>query len=159
LYVRPELAERLHPLTTGWFGRAEPFAFDVKRLDWAHSASRFDAGTPPVVNAYISRAGMSIINEVGPEHIRSWLDVLGQRLIDGGRDRGLTLHGTADMTRKTSTTSFVVDDSHAVELAMRERGVLPSARGPVIRLAPHFYNSLDDVDAALDALTAVVNTA
>jgi selenocysteine lyase/cysteine desulfurase len=159
LYVRPELAERLQPLTTGWFGRAEPFAFDVKRLDWAHSASRFDAGTPPVVNAYISRAGMSIINEVGPERIRSWLDVLGQRLIDGGRDRGLTLHGTTDMTRKTSTTAFVVDDSHAVELAMRERGVLPSARGPVIRLAPHFYNSLDDVDAALDALTTVVNTA
>ena len=33
---------------------------------------------------------------------------------------------------------------------MRERGVLPSARGDVIRLAPHFYNTLDDVDRALD---------
>jgi selenocysteine lyase/cysteine desulfurase len=30
--------------------------------------------------------------------------------------------------------------------------VLPSARGPVIRLAPHFYNTLDDVDTALDLL-------
>jgi len=41
-----------------------------------------------------------------------------------------------------------------VEGAMRARGVLPSARGPVIRLAPHFYNSLDDVDTALDELVA-----
>jgi len=35
---------------------------------------------------------------------------------------------------------------------MRARGVLPSARGPVIRLAPHFYNTLDDIDTALDLL-------
>ena len=37
---------------------------------------------------------------------------------------------------------------------MRARGVLASARGPVIRLAPHFYSTFDDVDAALDALAA-----
>ena len=37
---------------------------------------------------------------------------------------------------------------------MRARGVLPSARGPVIRLAPHFYNTLDDVDTALDVLAS-----
>ena len=35
---------------------------------------------------------------------------------------------------------------------MRARGVLPSARGEVIRLAPHFYTTLDDVDRALDLL-------
>lgn len=156
LYVRRELIERLRPLVTGWFGRANPFAFQVKELDWAATASRFDAGTPPVANAYIARAGMEIINGVGVNNIRAWLETLGQRLIDGGRARGLTLHGTADMSHKTATTAFVVDDSHGVEVAMRARGVLPSARGPVIRLAPHFYNTLTDVDTALDVLASVV---
>jgi selenocysteine lyase/cysteine desulfurase len=85
--------------------------------------------------------------------------VLGQRLIDGGEARGLTLHGPSDMRRKTATTAFVVGDSHAAEIAMRERGVLPSARGPVIRLAPHFYNTIDDVDNALDVLAAVTREA
>ncbi|MDB4877818.1 MAG: aminotransferase class [Gemmatimonadetes bacterium] len=155
LYVRRELIERLEPTITGWFGRVSPFSFQVKQLDWSPTASRFDSGTPPVVNAYIARAGMEIINDVGVTHIREWLEVLGQRLIDGGRTRGLTLHGTDDMSRKTATTAFVVEDSHAIEVAMRARGVLPSARGPVIRLAPHFYNTLADVDMALDALAAV----
>jgi selenocysteine lyase/cysteine desulfurase len=159
LYVRRDLIERLSPTITGWFGRANPFAFQVKQLDWAPTAARFDTGTPPVANAYISRAGMSIINEVGPDRIRRWLEVLGRRLIDGGRARGLTLHGTTDMARKTSTTAFVVPDSHAVEMTMRKHGVLPSARGPVIRLAPHFYNTLDDVDTALDVLTAAIGSA
>jgi selenocysteine lyase/cysteine desulfurase len=159
LYVRRALIDTLSPTITGWFGRANPFAFQVKQLDWAATAARFDTGTPPVANAYISRAGMSIINEVGPDRIRAWLEVLGGRLIEGGRARGLTLHGTSDMARKTSTTAFVVADSHAVEMAMRKRGVLPSARGSVIRLAPHFYNSLDDVDTSLDALAAAVGPA
>jgi len=156
LYVRRDVIDRLHPLTTGWFGRANPFAFQVKQLDWSPTASRFDLGTPPIVNAYVARAGMSIINEIGVAEIRRWLEVLGQRLIDGGRDRGFTLHGTTDMSRKTATTSFVVDDSQAVELTMRRRGVIPSARGAIIRLSPHFYNTIDDVDTALDVLASVV---
>ena len=155
LYVRPEIVETLHPTVTGWFGRANPFGFEAKSLDWSPTASRFDTGTPPVINAYVARAGMSIINEVGPSGIRAWLELLGQRLIDGGRARGLTLHGTPDIHCKTATTAFVVRDSHAVEEAMRLRGIIPSARGSVIRLAPHFYNTIDDVDRALDTLAAV----
>ena len=155
LYVRPEIVETLHPTVTGWFGRANPFGFDAKALDWSPTASRFDTGTPPVINAYVARAGMSIINNLGPAKIRAWLEVLGARLIDGGRARGLTLHGTDDMRCKTPTTAFVVRDSHAVEEAMRGRGIIPSARGSVIRLAPHFYNTVDDVDRALDTLADV----
>ena len=157
LYVRPEIVESLRPTATGWFGRVEPFAFSPT-LDWSPNASRFDAGTPPVMNAYIARAGMEIINEVSPASIRAWHEVLARRLIDGGRARGLVLHGTDDVSHKTATTAFVVPDSHAVEAAMRARGVLPSARGEVIRLAPHFYTTLDDVDCALDTLADVIRT-
>lgn len=156
LYVKPELVERLHPTVTGWFGRAHPFAFDTKTLDWSPTASRFDAGTPPIMNAYIVRAGMELIHGIGVDRIREWQMVLAQRLIDGGRKRGLTLHGGDDVTRKTASTAFVVADAHAVEQAMRARGVLPSARGEVVRLAPHYYNTLEDIDTALDVLADVL---
>ena len=152
LYVRPGLAETLQPTTTGWFGRANPFAFEVKRLDWSSGGSRFDSGTPPVMNAYIARAGMEMIGSIGVDNIRSWHEVLSQRLREGGVQRGLTPHGSPDIARKTANTAFLVNDSSAVERDMRARGVLPSARGPVIRLAPHFYNTLDDIDTALALL-------
>ena len=155
LYVRKALIDTLRPVMTGWFGRADPFAFRVKELDWASGASRFDTGTPPIINAYAARAGMETIARIGVPAIREWLEVLGQRLIDGGRARGFTIHGPTDMARRTATTAFVVSDSHHVETTMRARGVLPSARGPVIRLAPHFYNTIEDIDLALDALASV----
>ncbi len=157
LYVRREVAARLHPTVTGWFGRSDPFAFNVKQLDWSASASRFDSGTPPVINAYIARAGMEILNKIGIANIYAWNQILTHRVIDGGRDRGFTLHGASDATRKTTSTAFVVADSHAIEAHMRVHGgIIASARGPVIRLAPHFYSTIEDVDRALDALGAAL---
>ena len=39
---------------------------------------------------------------------------------------------------------------------MRAKGFIASARGPAIRLAPHFYSTLDEVEVALDALEEVL---
>ena len=158
LYVRRELAEELRPTVTGWFGRRNPFAFDPTELDWAPGARRFDGGTPPIINAYIARAGLEIIHEVGPERIAAWTRTLSDRLVHGGLARGLTLYGTPDSARKAPTTAFWVGpDSAIVERRMRARGVIPSARGSVIRLSPHFYSTFDDVDQALDTLAAVIH--
>jgi selenocysteine lyase/cysteine desulfurase len=156
LYVRRELIAGLAPAVTGWFGRRDPFAFRADLLDWADTAARFDTGTPPVAAAYVARAGMEVIREVGPERIRPWTLVLSQRLLEGGAERGLAAHGPRDPRRKTPSTAFLVEDSAAVEAALRQRGVLASARGPAIRLAPHFYNTPEDVDRALEALVRVV---
>lgn len=159
LYVRRELAAELEPAVTGWFGRADPFAFDPFRdrpLDWADGARRFDGGTPPVLPAYVARAGMELLLDVGLDAVGAWTRTLAGRLTEGGRDRRLSLMGPADPARRTPTVAFRVDDAHAVEHAMRGRGVIASARGPAIRLAPHVHSSIEDVDRALDVLAEVV---
>lgn len=157
LYVKPELLEDLEPAVTGWFGRSNPFAFDATLLDWSDTASRFDTGTPAVLNAWIAREGLAMINEVGPAAIERWTDGLAQRLIVGGAERGLQVLGPTRAGHKTPTTSFrCAGDAHAVEAALRGRGVLASARGPAIRMAPHFYTTYEDVDRALDVLAEVM---
>ena len=153
LYVRRELIEQLRPTVTGWFGRVNPFAFDGARLDWSEHATRFEAGTPAIFAAYVSRAGMSQLLEIGLDAIGEWNAVLSRRLVEGGMARGLTVHGPGLSRPKAPTTAFVCGrDSHVIETRLRARNVIASARGPVIRLAPHFYSSLDDVDRSLDAL-------
>jgi selenocysteine lyase/cysteine desulfurase len=159
MYVRRELIESLHPTVTGWFGRENPFAFKVNELDWSENASRFDTGTPPIINLYVARAGLEIINEIGVANIRAWHEVLAHRLVEGGVERGLTVFGPTDVAHKTASTAFIVKDSPDVEIAMRAKGIIPSARGPVIRLAPHYYSTLADVDTALDVLASVTRKA
>jgi selenocysteine lyase/cysteine desulfurase len=157
LYVRREVAERLEPAVTGWFGRSEPFAFQPRNVDWAPGARRFDTGTPPVLAAYVARAGMELLEDVGLDAIGRWNRVLSERLSEGGLERGFDLMSPRDPGARTPTTAFRVADSHRVEHRMMERGVIPSARGPAIRLAPHYYSTLDDVDRALDTLASVLS--
>jgi len=167
IWVRPGLADRLRPAITGWFGRADPFAFDARRLDWADGARRLDVGTPPIMEAYVARAGMAWLREIGLDAIGAWTDQLGRRCVDGARERGLTVLGAGAVTgsdpnpspARTPTTAIACADSHAVEAALRRRHIIASARGPAVRIAPHFYNTLDDVDHALDALAEEIGPA
>lgn len=159
LYVAPRLVDRLEPRDTGWFGRRDPFAFDPRTLDWAPDASRFEIGTPPVPSAYVARAGMEVVAEVGPEEIRAWTRRLGRRLVEGGRDRGLELAGPEDPALRNPTAAFRCPaGTEAAEVGerLRERGVIAAPRGRVVRLTPHFYSSPGDVDRALDALADCV---
>lgn len=156
LYVRRELIERFRPLITGWFGRTDPFAFDATRLDWSATASRFDCGTPPLFSAYVSRAAIEWLASIGHGAIHAWTQSLSRRLLEGAVARGLTIHGPGLSAPKAPTTAILCDDAHQVEAALRQRGILASARGPAIRLAPHFYNTEAEIDHALDALAEVI---
>ena len=156
VWVRPGLAKGLKPTITGWFGREDPYAFETRRLDWGTGARRLDTGTPPIMEAYIARAGMAWLRAIGLEQVATWNAHLGRRTVEGALERGLDVLGPIDPAQRAPTTAIACEDSHGVEAQMRERGIIASARGPAIRLAPHFYNTLDDVDQALDALAAVM---
>ena len=156
LYVRREVIGRLEPLVTGWFGRVNPFGFDPAHLDWAAGASRFDCGTPPLFSAYVSRASMEWLHAIGAEAIHRWTTHLSKRLLEGAALRGLSVHGPAHAALKTPTTAICCTDSPRVEQAMLARGFIVSARGPAVRIAPHFYNTEDEIDRALDAMVAIV---
>lgn len=156
LYVKREVIARLEPSITGWFGRVNPFAFDARHLDWSPNASRFDAGTPPIFAAYVSRAAMEWLLEIGSDVIHAWTQHLSRRLVEGATSRGLRVHGPGLGAPKTPSTAICCEDSHAAEHGLRQRGIIGSARGPVVRLAPHFYNTEADIDRGLDALAEVL---
>jgi len=153
LWIRPGVADTLIPRVTGWFGRLEPFAFDARTLDWGPGGHRLDLGTPPIMEAYVARAGMGWLRSLGMEAIGAWTERLGAHCVERALEMGMRLMGPTDPTRRTPSTAIVCDDAHGVESALRSERIIASARGPVIRLAPHFYNSLDDVDQALEALS------
>ncbi|MBU3739608.1 MAG: aminotransferase class V-fold PLP-dependent enzyme, partial [Rhodoferax sp.] len=152
MYVRPGLAAELRPATTGWFGRVNPFAFDIRTLDYADGARRFDTGTPPYINAFAAQAGMALLNGLGLARIEAWLQHLSALAVAEAERLGLPLASPRDPARKGATTAIRVPDSPTVERRMAEAGYVVSARGPMIRIAPHFYNTEDEVAGALAAL-------
>lgn len=156
LYVREELIPSMNPTATGWLGQKDPFAFHIHDFRYAPDARRFDTGTPIIAAAYAAMEGMRIINEVGVSNIKPWIDELSRHALREIEKRGFETTSPRDVTRKGAITSINVASPHAVEAKLKERGVFVSARGPVIRLAHHFFVTPEDIDRALDAIEEIV---
>ncbi len=156
LYVRRDLIERLEPLATGWFGRSDPFAFGIDRLDWSASARRFETGTPPIPNVYAARAGIELVQQVGLAVVERRIAELVERFDRGARDRGFDVMTPADPARRGALV--VIRSANAVELVHRleHQGIIASARGDGVRVSFHAYNNEQDVDTVLETLVALV---
>ena len=154
LYVRRDLVEWLTPLNTGWFGRADPFTFNLTPLDWSESARRFEGGTPPIANAYAATAGLDVLHGVGLSAVHAQIARLVARLHDGARARGLVPATPADPERRGPLVVIRARDASTLVERLANRGIIASARGNGLRVSFHAYNTAEDVDAVLAALDA-----
>lgn len=160
LYVKPAVLETLRPTVTGWFGRVEPFAFDPFHLDYASSAARFDLGTPNIVNAYITRAGMQLIRETGVERIRQQIERLSDLAYQLAPQLELSILGPQDTQHKGATTAIQTasaEQAHQLETALRQRGIIVSARNRALRLAPHGFTREDELEQAMRAVAMLLH--
>ncbi len=152
LYVQKSLISRLHPTAIGWFSQEDIFAMDVSGHKPSPTARRFEAGTPPVPNIYAALAGMRLIQAVGLDRIRDHLREITGAIKEGAMRRGYNLVTPVDPKRHGALITL---RSHKADLLVRllkEDGVITSNRDDNLRISPHFYNNLADVDRLIDCL-------
>ena len=160
LYVRPDLAPSLEPAIAGWAAHAEPFTFATGAIRYADAPERFQSGTPNVPALYSARAGYEIVAEIGVEAIRAKSLRLTRRLMERARQAGFRLN-TPDADRERGGAVIVdVPNGEAVSRELLDQGIIIDHRpGAGVRMAPHFYNSEEEIDRAMDVLEAIVSTA
>ncbi len=154
LYVDERVVEDLEPASVGWFGVDDVFAFRTEDYDLAPGARRFELGTPPAPNAYAAAAGMDLIAEVGVGAIRERVTELTDRLIAGADERGFPVRTPRAAERRGGVVNVQVDAPEETAGAMLDAGFDVTTRAGGVRLAPHFYNTDDEVERALDVLAA-----
>jgi len=157
MYVNKKLSPMLKPAHTGWFGQENPFAFNVRILDYASDARRFDTGTPMVLTSYAARAGLQIANEVGVDAISERIDFLSRVAIEEADKHALDMISPRDISRKGGVTAIRPEfDSHEVETELKKRNIIGSARGNVLRIAPHFYTTANDIIFVMDQVADII---
>ena len=152
LYVRPDLAARLEPAVTGWFGQRDFFAFDGSRLDWPGNAQRFATGTPAPAAVYAAAAGLELIHEVGVPTIATRVAELVAYGVERADEAGLAVRTPRDPARRAGLLAVEVPEAKQVLEALLDRGVVVDERLGALRVCPHFFNSEDDLDALFAAL-------
>jgi selenocysteine lyase/cysteine desulfurase len=150
MYVRKELISLLRPTVTGWFGQANPFAYDPKLFDLSPTARRFESGSPSVPNVYAALPGFQLLQEIGMEKVAGHIKKLTQALLSSAHDLGIRTKTPAD-----SAGPLIVlqcKDSNLLVQKLAESNIVASNRHDGLRISFHVYNTMDDVKAVVEVL-------
>jgi kynureninase len=156
LWVSPEQSAALRPALTGWQAHQRPFAFEPT-LDPASGAWRWLGGTPTVPALYAALDGPRIIAEAGMTAIREKSMRQTARLLALADARGFAVHAPRDPARRGGTVAFDVPHGPAVAQALLARDIVIDYRpGAGIRVAPHFYTTDEELEAAVATLDDIL---
>ena len=159
LYVRPDVATRLTPGFIGWAAHSTPFAFETGPAALAEPPERFQSGTPNIPALYAARAGYEIIREIGVEAIRVRSLRLTRLLIDRAQAAGFRLNTPLDDSQRAGAVVIDVPDGEAVSQQLILQGVIVDYRpGAGIRIAPHFYNTEQEIDRAMNIMVEITSS-
>ena len=123
------------PYTRSYGGSLENLAPDARRFDVSLAWHAWAVAEP----------SLSLLVDWQEQGVLEDVKALAQRLASG--------LGLAEPS--ASIVSLRVRDAEPAETALAAMGGRCAARGGNIRLSPHVYNTVDDIDRAIDALSHV----
>ena len=154
-YCRAERREQLQLQQFGWH-MVEQLG-DYQRQDWqpAHSARRFECGSPNMLGAVTLEASLSLLEEVGMAQVARQLEQRMDYLQQGLQAiPGLHLHSPLHDERRAGIINFTLQgwDNATLFEQLRQQQVVCAQRGAGIRLSPHFYTPVEVLDDTLALL-------
>jgi cysteine desulfurase/selenocysteine lyase len=168
LYGRAEVLEALPPFLTGG---SMITTVTLDAAEYLPPPQRFEAGTQPVSQAIGLAAAVRYLGDVGHDAIAAREASLERRLREGLHEvAGVRMLGDADGVDRVALAAFDVEGVHAHDV-----GQFLDARGVAVRVGHHcaqplhrrfgltatvrasaaFYNTEDEIDTFLDALSGV----
>jgi selenocysteine lyase/cysteine desulfurase len=152
-YVRRELVRQLEPEAVGWLAMAA--SDDFTRLTdydfrYRDDARRFEVFTLPFQDFAGMNASLGLLLELGPPAIADHVMRLAGRLTSWAADRSdVRLVTPSDPRHRAGVIAIAPRDPQAVSARLTRAGIVHALREGAIRLSPHGYNTVEEVDRAL----------
>lgn len=156
-YIRRDLIERLEPYTGGWFSvqTSEDFSKMVDYdLTYFNDARKFEVATIPYQDFIGMNAALEVFFDLGLEPIARHVRAITTRLIEGiDAIPSLSLITPRAPERRAGIVSCKAEQVDRVAQRLTDAHIMIAVRaGGVLRISPHFYNTLDEVERVLEVL-------
>ena len=149
--IRDELNLYQH----GWHMTATPDDFDIQSWQPSASARRFEPGSSNMLGVHALSASLSLIEELGMAYIEREMvervTYLMERLPEHERTRLIT---PVNPRQRAGIVAFQVSgvDNRKLYTQLLEKRIVCAFRGSAIRFSPHYYNSMTELDKAIDIM-------
>jgi cysteine desulfurase / selenocysteine lyase len=153
LYLTEELQSRLSQAHIGWTSNRDFFGdFFNYRIDPDPTARRYENGTQNYCAVAALEASTGTLLEVGIDAISRHLESLTHAVITMCDELGFECLTPRTPDQRAGIVSFNHPEAQRIFAELNERRVVVSMREGMLRVAPHFYNSLDDIGALRSVL-------
>jgi len=152
LFVNRRLLETSQPLLIGWHSIHDPFGFNLRPLRLSRTATRFEPGNPNFLGFAGARAALELLLNIGQRRIEKEILRLTGYLIDEVNRLGLKLTTPVDPYQRAGIVNFKVRNLSTTINRLRKNRIAVSSRGGGIRVSPHFYNTIEELDSLLSVL-------
>lgn len=155
LYLSDRARERIGPTLVGWVSVEEPEDYANFDQPWRKAALAWETGTGPTALFYGLEAALKLLTETGVERIASHLADLTNYFCEKLAGMPYEIVGS----RRGAEKSQIVCLRHSAGISplkiysyLKQREIIVAPRGDRLRISPHLYNDLSDIDRLLAEL-------
>ncbi|MGH7546758.1 MAG: aminotransferase class V-fold PLP-dependent enzyme [Gemmatimonadales bacterium] len=155
VYVRKELIPALEPAVTGWM--AFEGTDDFSRLTdynptFRADARRFEMVTLPYQDFYGMAESLRMLTEIGIADIAQHTRGLQEPVFKWADENGVRIVSARDDGHRSAIVCIAPGRPAEAYHALKRAHVVCSLREGAIRLAPHCYNTAEEMERVLDVL-------
>jgi selenocysteine lyase/cysteine desulfurase len=155
LYLSSEAKKKITTSFFGWMGIDWKLNFsDLLKFDLEPfpSARKFEIGTFPYAGIWSMHASLEMLSEIGTKNIEDHNSALLDLLIEHLKKKKYRITTSVDALHRSSILSFSGDNIEDLHRKLRKNNIIISLREGSIRVAPHFYNTQDEMEKLIGLL-------
>lgn len=154
-YVNKKVLSKLKPSNLGWLSADWDDFYDIltpRKLKT--TASRFEEGTKNYLGIVGFRESLKIFDEIGIDKIESQVLDLTEYLIKKINNPAFEIITPFERAHRAGIVSFRKKNADSTKLfnTLKKNNIICSLREGYLRVAPHFYNTTEEIDHLIELL-------
>jgi cysteine desulfurase / selenocysteine lyase len=155
LYLSTRARERIQPTLVGWTSVPNPDDYGNYEQGWNEGTLAWETGTAPVALLHGLEASLKLLNEVGIGSIQGYLETLTDYLCEQLRNTPYEVVSSRQAGEKSQIVCIRNTAGRSpmdLYVHLKNKNIITAPRGDRLRISPHFYNTLEEIDELVKAL-------
>lgn len=155
LYLSDRARERIEPTLVGWVSVRDPEDYSNFEQEWSGGALAWETGTAATSLIHGLEASLKLLQEVGVERIAAHLEALTDYLCERLVGRGYDVISSRQAVEKSQIVCIRDSGGRTAKSLyahLQQHGVIVAPRGDRLRISPHLYNTLNEIDTLIESL-------
>lgn len=155
IFLSDRARERVTPTLNGWISVEDPWNFVDREQSLKPTALALESGTGPAALFYGLEQSLKLLTETRLETIERHLATLTDHLCESLAGSNYEIVSSRSESEKSAIVcikSLAGIHPNQIAATLEQANVIVSPRIDRIRIAPHFYNDISDIDGLIDAL-------